>query len=78
MDCGSYPVRNLCNILSYCLILRSFSKKNSEKSALVAMVLENEPVGGLTIFEDQENGTVSLAAITQSGALQIFSHQFNG
>ncbi|KAK3922503.1 WD repeat-containing protein 43 [Frankliniella fusca] len=56
----------------------SLNKKNSEKSALVAMVLESEPTGTVSLYSEQGNGTVSLAAVTESGIVQMFNHQLNG
>lgn len=56
----------------------SLNKKNSEKSAVVAMVLESEPVGSVSLYADEENGAVSLSAVTETGVVQMFNHQLNG
>ena len=42
------------------------------------MVLECEPVGPISLFTEQDGGTLSLAAVTRSGGVQMFSHQLNG
>ncbi len=42
------------------------------------MVLESEPVGTISLHSEEENGAVSLAAVTESGVVQIFNHQLNG
>ena len=56
----------------------SLSKTSSDKSAVVAMVVESEPSGPLSLLSGDDSGTLSLAAVTQSGVVQIFSHQLNG
>ncbi|XP_034244251.1 WD repeat-containing protein 43 [Thrips palmi] len=48
------------------------------ESAVVAMVLESAPVGPISLHEQQDNGVLSLAAVTESGVVQMFSHQLNG
>ncbi|KAJ1521362.1 hypothetical protein ONE63_003038 [Megalurothrips usitatus] len=52
--------------------------KGGDKTAVVSMVLESESAGAVSLYEEQESGTINLAAVTHNGVVQTFSHQLNG